>query len=102
MVLDSSLQLSVIINDFTMPQYILSINCGSSSVKGKLFEIASDKRSLTPAASLAVSGVGAAGKKIQIKVEWIGDIKGKDVKEEGDDGDSVECQLTETTARPLS
>jgi acetate kinase len=74
-----------------MPAYILSINCGSSSVKGKLFEIAADKKSLKPAARLAVSGVGAAGKKIQVKVEWIGDIKGENVKEDGEDGDSVEC-----------
>jgi acetate kinase len=83
---------SFILNEREMPSYILSINCGSSSVKGKLFEIASDGKNLTPAASLAVTRVGAPGEKIQVKVEWTGDIKGKNIKEEGEDGDTVECK----------
>lgn len=79
-----------------MPSYILAINCGSSSIKSKLFEIPSSKsEALKPVADATVKNIGSKGDKVKFKVEWSDgkDAKlGEDVEEEGDEGVSVECK----------
>ena len=65
--------------------YLLAINCGSSSIKGKLYSLpALDKK-----AELGVSNISSKGEKIKIKITWT-DSK-DNVDEEGEDGGSVEC-----------
>lgn len=71
--------------------HALAINCGSSSIKGKLYHIASKEAALEVVASLSVSNISSKGEKVKIKVQWEGD-KGKDVDEEGEDGGSVDCE----------
>ena len=72
--------------------YVLAINCGSSSIKGKLFPIPSSlAEPLSAVANLGVSNISSKGEKVKIKVGWEGG-KGKDVDEEGEDGGSVECE----------
>ncbi|KAK4689676.1 acetate kinase, partial [Tremellales sp. Uapishka_1] len=65
--------------------YLLAINCGSSSIKGKLFSLPA----LEAKADLSVSNIGSKGDKVKIKIEWQGD-HGKNLQEDGDDGESVE------------
>ena len=73
--------------------YLLAINCGSSSIKGKLYQLPGSKeRPLNDAASLSVSNISSKGEKIKIKIQWKGE-EGKDVDEEGEDGGDVECKL---------
>lgn len=73
--------------------YILAINCGSSSIKGKLYHLpASTSEPLTQAASLGVSNISSKGEKIKIKISW-NEEQGRNVDEEGDDGGDVECKL---------
>jgi len=75
--------------------YILAINCGSSSIKGKLFHLPSTKsEALKPAAQLSVSNISSKGEKVKIKIKWDGE-EGRDVEEEGEDGGDVDC-----TSRP--
>lgn len=70
--------------------HLLALNCGSSSIKGKLFTLpASSKEPLVHAAKIAVSNIGAKGDKVTTKIEWDGD-KGHDVDEVGEQGDRVE------------
>jgi acetate kinase len=77
--------------------YLLAINCGSSSIKGKLYHLPGSKEEpLNDAASLSVSNISSKGEKIKIKIQWNGE-EGKDVNEEGEDGGDVECEL----AKPL-
>ena len=71
--------------------HILAINCGSSSIKGKLYQIPSKDAEAKVAASLSVSGISSKGEKVKISVKWTGE-KGTDVDEEGEDGGSVECE----------
>ncbi|KAJ9110922.1 hypothetical protein QFC19_001431 [Naganishia cerealis] len=67
--------------------YILAINCGSSSIKAKLYKVGSAKRQpLTAVAEGSVKGIGAKGQKIKIKLEWL-DGSGDNVSEEGELGD---------------
>lgn len=74
-----------------MPTYLLAINCGSSSIKAKLYEVPADKAEpLADVASLNVSNINAKGEKVKIKVVWAEGVDGKDVDEEGEDGDKVE------------
>ena len=74
--------------------YLLAINCGSSSIKGKLYAIPSSySQQLKTEATLGVSNIGAKNEKVQIKVKW-SDGQAKDVSEEGDDGDEVDCEGT--------
>lgn len=74
------------------PTYILAINCGSSSIKSKLYSVSETKgQPLTPVAEASVKGIAAKGQKIKIKVEWL-DNSGHDVSEEGEEGDVVECK----------
>jgi acetate kinase len=71
--------------------YLLAINCGSSSIKGKLFHLpGSKKEALKDAASLSVSNIGSKGEKIKIKISWQ-EEEGRDLEEEGDDGGEAEC-----------
>ena len=73
--------------------YILAINCGSSSIKGKLFSIPSSKsQPLSTLANLGVSNISSKGEKVKINIGWEGG-KGKDVEEEGEDGGTVDCEL---------
>lgn len=74
-----------------MSSYLLAINCGSSSIKGKLYHLPQSQQDpLKLAASLSVSGISSKGEKIKIKVQW-DEEEGRDVNEEGEDGGSVEC-----------
>jgi acetate kinase len=71
--------------------YLLAVNCGSSSIKGKLYAIPPQKsETLKTTAQLSVSNIGSKGENVKIKIGWE-DVKGKDVSEEGEDGGSVEC-----------
>ena len=72
----------------TTDMYLLAINCGSSSIKGKLYSIPS----LDAVASLGVSNIASKGEKVKIKVSWV-EKQGKDISEDGDDGGSVKCAL---------
>jgi acetate kinase len=73
--------------------YLLAINCGSSSIKGKLYHLPGSKdEPLNDAASLSVSNISSKGEKIKIKIQWKKE-EGKDVDEEGEDGGDVECEL---------
>lgn len=81
------------------PIYILSINCGSSSIKSKLYRL--DKRNgstskLCSVADVTVKNITSAGKKVEIQVEWVSEDgkepMGQNVKEEGEDGDKVDCE----------
>lgn len=82
--------------------YILAINCGSSSIKGKLYPIPiSQSEPLLPTAHLGVSNISSKGEKVKMKVGWEGG-KGKDVDEEGEDGGSVDCEATSHEASSLS
>ena len=72
--------------------YLLAINCGSSSIKGKLYSIPSDTgHALETAAELGVSNISAKGQKVKIKLKWNGGSGNDDTEEDGDDGDSVDC-----------
>jgi acetate kinase len=78
--------------------YILAINCGSSSIKTKLYSVSATKgQPLTAVAEASVKGIAAKGQKIKIKVEWL-DGKGNNVSEEGEEGDKVDCR----TSAPIS
>lgn len=79
--------------------YLLAINCGSSSIKGKLYHLPGSKEEpLSDAASLSVSNISSKGEKIKIKISWKGE-EGRDVEEGGEDGGDVECELLETQVR---
>ncbi|GFZ44981.1 acetate kinase [Saitozyma sp. JCM 24511] len=70
--------------------YLLAVNCGSSSIKGKLYAIPPAKSDpLETVADLGVSNISSKGEKVKIKVTW-SEGKGKNVNEEGEDGGSVE------------
>jgi acetate kinase len=72
--------------------YLLAVNCGSSSIKGKLYAIPPAKSDpLETVADLGVSNISSKGEKVKIKVTW-SNGKGKDVNEDGEDGGSVECE----------
>jgi hypothetical protein len=72
--------------------YLLAVNCGSSSIKGKLYAIPSAKSDpLETVADLSVSNISSKGEKVKIKVTW-SNGKGKDINEDGEDGGSVECE----------
>jgi acetate kinase len=79
--------------------YLLAINCGSSSIKGKLYHLpASTTDPLAQAASLSVSNISSKGEKIKIKIGW-NEEEGRDVNEEGDDGGEVECEFSDSSWR---
>lgn len=73
--------------------HILAINCGSSSIKGKLYNVPEKHAETKVAASLSVSGISSKGEKVKISVKWNGE-QGTNVDEEGEDGGSVECELS--------
>jgi acetate kinase len=67
--------------------YLLAINCGSSSIKGKLYEVpTSSAEELVLAATLGVNNINAKGEKLKIKVQW---ENASNVEEEKD-GDEIE------------
>ncbi len=75
--------------------YLLAINCGSSSIKGKLYALPKSKSDeLNAVASLSVSNISSKGEKIKIKICWDKSQGKKDLNEEGEDGASVECKPT--------
>jgi len=79
--------------------YLLAINCGYSSIKGKLYHLPGSKeKPLNDAASLSVSNISSKGEKIKIKIQWKGE-EGKDVNEEGEDGGDVECELAKCSGK---
>lgn len=81
-------------------QYILAINCGSSSIKAKLYLL--DSRAASgrsphgrdaPVAELSIKNIAAKGEKVVFKISWKGEFSelGSDVEDEGEPGDQVEC-----------
>ena len=80
-----------------MSSYILAINCGSSSIKSKLFLIPETKNDpLKAVADVTVKNIGSKGDKVRFKISWeeSGDIGklGDDLEEDGEAGDAVECK----------
>jgi len=80
-----------------MSSYILAINCGSSSIKSKLYLIPEDKHAaLQSVADVTVKNIGSKGDKVKFKISWedtegVGKL-GKDLEEDGDAGDTAECE----------
>lgn len=82
--------------------YILAINCGSSSIKSKLYSVSSTKgQPLTAVAEASIKGIAAKGQNTKIKVEWL-DGSGHNLSEEGEEGDKVECTPHVLCSLPLS
>ncbi|WWC88663.1 acetate kinase [Kwoniella dendrophila CBS 6074] len=72
--------------------YLLAINCGSSSIKGKLFGIPKSKSdSLDFQSSLEVVNIGSKDEKVKIKITWE-EGKGENLSEEGKNGDEVDYE----------
>ncbi|WOO76818.1 putative acetate kinase [Vanrija pseudolonga] len=68
--------------------YILALNCGSSSIKGKLFALpATPSAPLAAVATLAVSNIGAKGDNVTLRLKW---DNGPDERQTGPDGGAVE------------
>lgn len=72
--------------------YLLAINCGSSSIKGKLYTLPKSKSDdLEAVADLSVSNISSKGEKVKIKIGWENSQDKKDLNEEGEDGANVDC-----------
>ncbi|WWC70956.1 acetate kinase [Kwoniella pini CBS 10737] len=72
--------------------YLLAINCGSSSIKGKLFGIPKSKSDpLEPQSALEVVNIGSKDEKVQIKITWE-EGKGDNLTEQGKNGDEVDYE----------
>ncbi|KAK1925863.1 Acetokinase family-domain-containing protein [Papiliotrema laurentii] len=69
--------------------HVLAVNCGSSSIKGKLYSVPSKDKPLDLIAQLSVSNISSKGEKVKISVKWANE-QGKDVNEQGEDGGTVE------------
>ncbi|WVQ96531.1 acetate kinase [Kwoniella sp. CBS 9459] len=70
--------------------YVLAINCGSSSIKGKLFGIPKAKSDpLDFRCSLEVVSIGSRDENVKIKINWE-EGKGENLSEEGKRGDEVD------------
>lgn len=67
-------------------QYILALNCGSSSIKSKLYKLPLVEHH-EPEASLSISNIGAEDSKISIKLQWLG----QDEKSDSLDG-TLSCE----------
>lgn len=77
--------------------YILALNCGSSSIKGKLFAFpTSPSAPLVSIATLAVSNIGAHGDNVTLRLKW---ENGPDERQTGADGGSVERESDSTMPR---
>lgn len=80
-----------------MSSYILAVNCGSSSIKSKLFLIPDNKNdALKAVADVTVKNIGSKGDKVKFKISWedsedTGKL-GEDLEEDGEAGDSAECR----------
>lgn len=74
--------------------HVLAINCGSSSIKGKLYSVASKSADLETVASLSVSNISSPGEKVKIQISWVDSSNGENVDEEGEDGAKVDCEST--------
>ncbi|BEJ17045.1 hypothetical protein CspHIS471_0604460 [Cutaneotrichosporon sp. HIS471] len=69
--------------------YLLTLNCGSSSIKGKLFNIPSKEAPLEAAAKISFLNIGAKGDRVHVVVKWL-DGQTEDVNERMGDGGEVE------------
>lgn len=70
--------------------YLIALNCGSSSIKGRLYAVPhSKKEKFEQQATLAVSNIGAPGEPIHFTLKW-SKGQGKDMDIHTDDGGSVE------------
>lgn len=79
--------------------YLIALNCGSSSIKGKLFELSDEKGGpMEEAGALSVSNIGAKGEQIKVKVKWFGG-RGDDVEVEKGDGADVQRGCTANLRR---
>lgn len=65
--------------------HLLALNCGSSSIKGKLFALPA----LKEAATLAVSNIGSKGDKVTVTIRWTGG-EGEDVDTQAGAGEEFE------------
>jgi acetate kinase len=70
--------------------YLLTLNCGSSSVKGKLYNLPSKDAPLAPAAKISVSNIGAKGDRVHVALKWLDGAGRGDVDERLGDGGEVE------------
>lgn len=80
---------------------ILALNCGSSSVKAKVYSIGEGEgQGIQPElfASIAISNINAQAEKIGVKLKWA-DGRGKDINEEQDSGDAVKRESTHSCER---
>lgn len=73
-----------------MPGYILALNCGSSSIKSKVYRLPLEHPA--PVASVSISNIGSS-RAVSIKVKWQGN--GNDNNEDGPQGDKVHCKSYE-------
>lgn len=71
---------------------ILAINCGSSSIKAKLFQTTHAGGELQAIAEASIKNIASKGEKVVISVKWLKYGTGEDVEEDGEDGDQVECE----------
>jgi acetate kinase len=69
-----------------MPDYILALNCGSSSIKSKLYRLPL-AATREPEASLSISNIGAEDANVQVKLLWNGHRIPTDVELKGDAAD---------------
>ncbi|BEI93983.1 uncharacterized protein CcaverHIS019_0604420 [Cutaneotrichosporon cavernicola] len=69
--------------------YLLTLNCGSSSIKGKLFNIPSKEAPLEAVAKISVLNIGAKGDRVHVVVKWLDGLT-EDVDERMGDGGQVE------------
>ncbi|WVR09779.1 acetate kinase [Kwoniella sp. DSM 27419] len=70
--------------------YLLAVNCGSSSIKGKLYGIPdSPSQPLESLSNLEVTNIGSKDENVKIKIKWAKG-KGDDLTEEGKRGDEVD------------
>jgi hypothetical protein len=74
-------------------RFILAINCGSSSIKAKLFELGGEGNALTPVADLTVKNIAAKGEKVKFKITWEKNGWGSELEDEGEEGSEVDCEL---------
>lgn len=73
--------------------HVLAINCGSSSIKGKLYSIESKSAELETVAELSINNISSSGEKIKIQIEWTDSTHGENIDEEGEDGAEAECKF---------
>lgn len=84
----------------TSDTYLIALNCGSSSIKGRLYTVPTSKSGkFRQEATLSASNIGAPGEPIHFKLKWDTD-RGKDMDIRTDDGGSVEREYVGRCPQP--